>query len=45
MKENSGIHYGYWRDDPKGECLVARNDVNKNCEFTFIADNIFGSIL
>lgn len=45
VKEKTGIHYGYWRDEPNGECLIARNDANKNCEFTFIADNIFGAAL
>lgn len=45
VKEKTGIHYGYWRDEPDGECLIARNDSTKNCEFTFVADNIFGAIL
>lgn len=45
VKEKSGIHYGYWRDEPDGECLIARNDATKNCEFIFIADNIFGAVL
>lgn len=45
VKDKTGIHYGYWRDDPAGDCLIARNDANKSCEFTFIADNLFGAIL
>lgn len=45
VKEKSGIHYGYWRDESDGECLIARNDATKNCEFIFIADNIFGAVL
>lgn len=45
VKDKTGIHYGYWRDEPTGECLIARNDANKNCEFNFIADNIFGAAL
>lgn len=43
--EKTGIHYGYWRDEPNGDCLIARNDAAKNCEFTFIAENLFGAIL
>lgn len=44
VKDKTGIHYGYWRDEPNGDCLIARND-GKSCEFTFIADNIFGAVL
>ncbi|XP_031630182.1 histone PARylation factor 1-like [Contarinia nasturtii] len=45
VKEKTGIHYGYWRDEPNGDCLIARNDSEKNCEFTFVADNMFGALL
>lgn len=44
-KDKTGIHYGYWRDSPDKNCLVARNDASKNCEFDFVADNMFGAVL
>lgn len=46
VKSGSGIHLGYWRDDPAHkDALIARNDVSKNCEFSFVADNIFGAVM
>lgn len=45
VKEKTGIHYGYWRDEPNGECLIARNNADDGCEFTFVADNLFGAVL
>ncbi|XP_073834845.1 histone PARylation factor 1 [Musca autumnalis] len=47
VRKGSGIHYGYWRDDPhdKESLLVARNDSTKSCEFEFIAANIFDAFL
>lgn len=44
-KDKTGIHYGYWRDNPDKNCLVARNDAAKNCEFDFVADNVFGAVM
>lgn len=44
-KDKTGIHYGYWRDSPNENCLVARNDAQKNCQFDFIADNMFGAVM
>lgn len=43
VRKSTGIHYGYWRDSPKenDNLLLARNDSRKNCEFVFIAGNIF----
>lgn len=45
-KEKSGIHYGYWRDVPTDNenCLVARNDSDKGCEISFVADNLFTAV-
>lgn len=51
VRINTGIHYGYWRDNPKdpetenGGLLLARNDSGKNCEFEFIGGNIFEALL
>lgn len=45
VKDKGGIHYGYWRDEPTGHCLVARNNAEDNGEFTFVADNIFSAVL
>lgn len=44
-KDNTGIHYGYWRDNPDKNCLIARNDAVKNCEFDFVSDNMFGAVM
>lgn len=44
-KEKTGIHYGYWRDNPDKNCLIARNDATKNCEFDFVADNMFAAVM
>ncbi|XP_055853292.1 histone PARylation factor 1-like [Episyrphus balteatus] len=43
VKKGSGIHYGYWRDDPKDEenLLIVRNDASKGCVFELIATNMF----
>ncbi|XP_075145505.1 histone PARylation factor 1 [Haematobia irritans] len=45
--KGSGVHYGYWRDDPhdKETLLIARNDSSKNCEFEFIAASIFDAFI
>lgn len=45
-KEKSGVHYGYWRDVPKDNenCLLARNDVDKGCDISFLADNMFSAV-
>ncbi|XP_005191520.1 histone PARylation factor 1-like [Musca domestica] len=47
VRKGTGIHYGYWRDDPhdKESLLMARNDSTKNCEFDFIAANVFDAFL
>ncbi|XP_060649062.1 histone PARylation factor 1-like [Drosophila nasuta] len=47
VRKNTGIHYGYWRDVPqdKDRLLLARNDSTQNCEFQFIAGNIFDAFL
>lgn len=47
VRKGTGIHYGYWRDDPhdKETLLVARNDASKNYEFEFIAGNAFDAFL
>ncbi|XP_065367526.1 histone PARylation factor 1-like [Calliphora vicina] len=47
VRKATGIHYGYWRDDPhdKETLLVARNDASKNCEFEFVAGNAFDAFL
>lgn len=44
-KDKTGIHYGYWRDNPDNNCLIARNDAKKDCQFDFVADNMFGAIM
>lgn len=44
-KKNSKLHFGYWRDDRDNNCLIARNDSSKSCEFDFIADNIFVAVI
>ncbi|XP_055385774.1 histone PARylation factor 1-like [Condylostylus longicornis] len=47
IKKKSGVHYGYWRDDPseKENLLIARNDVNKGCAIDFIAINCFQALI
>ncbi|KAL9888963.1 histone PARylation factor 1 isoform 1-T2 [Glossina fuscipes fuscipes] len=47
VRKSTEIHYGYWRDSPKenDNLLLARNDSRKNCEFVFIAGNIFEAFL
>ncbi|KAH8358848.1 hypothetical protein KR093_002785 [Drosophila rubida] len=47
VRKNTGIHYGYWRDVPqdKDRLLLARNDATQNCEFQFIAGNIFDAFV
>lgn len=47
VRKGTGIHYGYWRDDPhdKETLLLARNDSTKGCEFEFVAGNIFDAFL
>lgn len=44
-KDKTGIHYGYWRDNPDKNCFIARNDALKNCEFDFVSDNMFGAVM
>lgn len=44
-KKSSGVHFGYWRDDRDSECLIAKNDCAKNCEFDFVADNAFSAVI
>lgn len=43
VKRGTGIHYGYWRDDPKEEenLLIVRNDASKGCVFDLVATNMF----
>ncbi|XP_055902949.1 histone PARylation factor 1-like [Eupeodes corollae] len=43
VKRGTGIHYGYWRDDPKDEedLLIVRNDASKGCVFELVATNMF----
>ncbi|KFB45935.1 hypothetical protein ZHAS_00013900 [Anopheles sinensis] len=46
VKKGSGVHYGYWRDEPdNADGLVAFNDVNKGCEFKMIGANVFDAIV
>ncbi|KAM8705514.1 hypothetical protein ACLKA7_009900 [Drosophila subpalustris] len=47
VRKGSGVHYGYWRDVPqdKERLLLARNDSTQNCEFQFVAGNIFDAFL
>uniref|UniRef100_A0AAG5D0P7 PBZ-type domain-containing protein n=1 Tax=Anopheles atroparvus TaxID=41427 RepID=A0AAG5D0P7_ANOAO len=46
VKKGSGLHYGYWRDEPNNtDGLVACNDVNKGCEFKIIGENVFDAII
>lgn len=47
VRKGSGVHYGYWRDVPqdKERLLMARNDSSQNCEFQFVAGNIFDAFL
>ncbi|XP_062562294.1 histone PARylation factor 1-like [Armigeres subalbatus] len=46
VKKDSGVHYGYWRDQPDDTSgLVALNNVNKGCEFKIIGENIFDAVI
>ncbi|XP_058066833.1 histone PARylation factor 1-like [Anopheles bellator] len=46
VKKGSGLHYGYWRDEPDNtDGLVACNDVDKGCEFKIIGQNVFDAII
>nr|XP_019560282.2 histone PARylation factor 1-like [Aedes albopictus] len=46
VKKDSGVHYGYWRDQPDDTSgLVAMNDVNKGCEFKMIGENVFDAVI
>ncbi|KNC30194.1 UPF0609 protein [Lucilia cuprina] len=47
VRKGTGIHYGYWRDDPhdKETLLLARNDATKGYEFEFVAGNAFEAFL
>lgn len=44
-RKGCGVHFGYWRDDRDSECLIAKNDCARNCEFEFVADNAFGAVI
>lgn len=47
VRSGTGVHYGYWRDVPqdKERLMLARNDASRDCEFEFIAGNIFDAFL
>ena len=46
VKKGTGIHYGYWRDEPNAEqCYVARNDYKKGCAVKIFETNLFKSLL
>ncbi|XP_065090538.1 histone PARylation factor 1-like [Ochlerotatus camptorhynchus] len=46
VKKDSGLHYGYWRDQPDDTIgLVAVNDVNKGCEFKMVGENVFDAVM
>ncbi|XP_053670211.1 histone PARylation factor 1-like [Anopheles nili] len=46
VKKDTGIHYGYWRDDPDNtDGLVASNDVSKGCEFKIVGENLFDALM
>lgn len=47
VRQGTGIHYGYWRDVPqdKERLMLARNDATRNCEFEFVAGNLFDAFL
>lgn len=45
LKDKTTIHYGYWRDSPGKNCLIARNDESKGCEITHIADNAILAVM
>lgn len=46
VKKGTGIHYGYWRDEPNAEqCFVARNDYKQGCLVKIFETNLFNSLL
>lgn len=46
VKKGTGIHYGYWRDEPNAEqCYVARNDYKQGCLVKIFETNLFNSVL
>lgn len=46
VKKGTGIHYGYWRDEPNAEqCYVARNDYKQGCQFKLFETNLFNTLL
>lgn len=46
VKKGTGIHYGYWRDEPNAEqCYVARNDYKQGCAVKIFETNLFSSLL
>ncbi|BES95007.1 Uncharacterised conserved protein (DUF2228) [Nesidiocoris tenuis] len=43
--DKSGLHYGYFRDDPKDQpCFVACNSVEDGCKINVVAANLFGAL-
>lgn len=46
VKKGTGIHYGYWRDEPNAEqCFVARNDYKQGCQVKIFETNLFNALL
>lgn len=46
LKKDTGIHYGYWRDEPNAEqCYVARNDYKQGCAVKIFETNLFNAVL
>ncbi|XP_052870880.1 histone PARylation factor 1-like [Anopheles cruzii] len=46
VKKGSGLHYGYWRDEPDNtDGLVACNDVGMGCGFKIIGQNVFDAVI
>lgn len=46
VKKGTGIHYGYWRDEPNAEqCFVARNDYKQGCQVKIFETNLFNAVL
>lgn len=46
VKKGTGIHYGYWRDEPNAQqCFVARNDYKQGCQVKIFETNLFNALL
>lgn len=46
VKKGTGVHYGYWRDEPNAEqCFVARNDYKQGCAVKIFETNMFSTVL